>query len=127
MWEQGSIDTIARLKVGRITHHILSNFIVGFEKEQDPKAAGQIFRAFDTSWAYCWTPPDRSLGNLVIGMVFRSPVEVADAARRIGEIPGVRVVEPLVSVSYATNEAPLDDAIDLKIGETSSPSSKSAS
>jgi DNA-binding Lrp family transcriptional regulator len=115
MWEEGSIDTVAKLDLARVANHIFCNFLIHFQGERDPETAKRFKLAFDPNWAYCWSPPDRSVANLVMGMVFRSPTEVSEMVRRMQAIEGVGRVEPLVSVSYTSNEAWIDDEIDQKI------------
>lgn len=115
MWKEGSIDTTAKLDLGRVSNHIFANFLVRFGQERDPATAQRFKRAFDGEWAYCWAPPDRRVASLVMGLVFRSPVEVSLMVNKMQAIEGVVHVEPLVSVSYRSNEEWIDEAIEARI------------
>lgn len=111
LWAEGSIDTVVRLNTGNVPGLLFANVAIHF-KEVPPAAVTQrLHQEFDAQWAYCWSPPDHEVANLVMGLAFRSPSHMQETVDRIRAMPDVEGADGLLAAQSTTNEAWLTEAL----------------
>lgn len=111
MWAEGSIDTVVRLNTGNVPSLLFANVFVHFKQVPPAEVTKQLHKVFDSQWAYCWSPPDRDVANLVMGLVFHSPSHMQETLDNIRAMPDVADADILLSAQSTTNEAWLTEAI----------------
>jgi DNA-binding Lrp family transcriptional regulator len=111
LWAEGSIDTVARLNTGNVPGHLFANVAIRFTQVPPAAVTQRLHKEFEEQWAYCWSPPDREVANLVMGLAFRSPSHMQETVDRIRTMPDVADVEGLLSAQSTTNEAWLTEAL----------------
>jgi DNA-binding Lrp family transcriptional regulator len=121
LWEEGSVDTVAKLNTGRVPNLLFANFLVRFGAAEPAPIVQRIHKELDSQWAYCWTPPDGRAASFVLGVVFRSPAEVQASLDRLAAVPGVSGAEVLVSAQSMANEAWLTEAMARAAGAAGEP------
>jgi DNA-binding Lrp family transcriptional regulator len=111
MWTEGSIDTVVRLNTGNVPSLLFANVFVHFLQVPPAAVTQRLHRELDSQWAYCWSPPDRDVANLVMGLVFHSPSHMQETVDRIRAMPDVADADILLSAQSTSNEAWLTEAI----------------
>jgi DNA-binding Lrp family transcriptional regulator len=111
LWQEGSIDTVVRLNTGNVPSLLFANVFVRF-KDVDPVPATQrLHKELDSQWAYCWSPPDRRVASLVMGLVFHSPSHMQATVDRIRDMPDVADADIYLAAQSAHNETWLTEAM----------------
>ena len=111
LWAEGSIDTVVRLNTGNVPSLLFANTFVHFKQAPEAAVTQMLHRELDSQWAYCWSPPDKEVANLVMGLVFHSPSHMQETLDRIRAMPNVADAEILLSAQSTTNEAWLTEAM----------------
>jgi DNA-binding Lrp family transcriptional regulator len=111
MWTEGSIDTVVRLNTGNVPSLLFANVFIRFKEVPPATVTLRLHKELDSQWAYCWSPPDRDVANLVMGLVFHSPSHMQETVDRIRAMPDVVDADILLSAQSTSNEAWLTEAI----------------
>lgn len=111
LWAEGSVDTVVRLNTGNVPSLLFANTFVHFRQAPPATVTQMLHRELDSQWAYCWSPPDKEVANLVMGLVFRSPSHMQETLDRIRAMPNVADAEILLSAQSTSNEAWLTEAM----------------
>jgi DNA-binding Lrp family transcriptional regulator len=111
MWQEGLIDTVVRLNTGNVPGLLFANVFVRFKDLPAATVTPRIHKELDSEWAYCWSPPDREVASLVMGLVFQSPSHMQDAVDRLRAMPEVADADILLAAQSITNEAWLTEAM----------------
>lgn len=111
LWAEGSIDTVARLNTGNVPGLLFANVAIRFGQVPPAAVTQRLHKEFDAQWAYCWSPPDRDVANLVMGLAFRSPGHLQETIDRIRTMPDVADAESLLAAQSSTNETWLTEAL----------------
>lgn len=111
LWAEGSIDTVVRLNTGNVPSLLFANVFIRFKQVPPATVTQRLHKEFDSQWAYCWSPPDRDIANLVMGLVFHSPSHMQETVDRVRAMPDVADADILLSAQSTSNEAWLTEAI----------------
>lgn len=121
LWTEGSIDTVVRLNTGNVPGHLFANVAIRFNQVPPAAVTQRLHKEFDEQWAYCWSPPDHQVANLVMGLAFRSPSQMQETIDRIRTMPDVADAEGLLAAQSTTNEAWLTEALQRAAHAASDP------
>jgi len=105
LWAEGSIDTVARLNTGNVPGLLFANVAIRFKQVPPAPVTQRLHHEFDDQWAFCWSPPDHQVADLVMGLVFHSPSHLQETLDRIRAMPDVAGAEGLLAAQSTSNEA----------------------
>lgn len=111
LWSEGCIDTVVRLNTGNVPGLLFANVAIRFGQAPPAVVTQRLHKEFDEQWAFCWSPPDHQVADLVMGLVFRSPGHLQQTIDHIRTMPDVADADGLLAAQSTSNEAWLTEAL----------------